>query len=195
MRRRVLSSPADTIKQAPVAERQWRSRLQDKGECRTGIIRSYTDCLYPADLTIAISAFDAALRWLGQTAAEDHAAREALARHIMRRSLGGERDPDRLCDGALVYLGWTASSQNDRQLRGGSAAPHRGDGKAMRNNDKVLLDAEEQLVFGDSLAELKRTRDKLRVAVPDCLLVELLEAKIARTKAVDLPPRPSPWGA
>jgi hypothetical protein len=161
-----------------------------------GTIRSYTGCLYPADLTIAVSAFDTALRWLGQTAAEDYAVREALAKHIIRRSLSGERDPNRLCDGVLVHLGWAASCQTDRHLDGVSAAPHLEHSEpTMRKNNQALIDAEEQLVFGDSLQEMRRARDKLRFVLPDCLLLELLEAKIARTKAVDLPPRLSPWGA
>ena len=64
----------------------------------------------------------------------------------------------------------------------------------MRKNNKILLDAEEQLVFGRSLHEVRSARDYLKEAVPECLLLELLEAKITRmTKA---PPRGvSPWGA
>ncbi len=64
----------------------------------------------------------------------------------------------------------------------------------MRKNNKVLLDAEEQLVFGQSLAEVRVARDNLRQALPGCLLLELLEAKIIRMKAA--PARGlSPWGA
>jgi hypothetical protein len=64
----------------------------------------------------------------------------------------------------------------------------------MRKNNTVLLNAEEQLVFGFKLFEMRQARDKLRAAVPDCLLLELLEAKIARMKATDWP-NVSPWSA
>ena len=64
----------------------------------------------------------------------------------------------------------------------------------MRKNNKVLLDAEEQLVFGRSLADVSRARDHLRQALPGCLLVELLDAKIGRMRAAG-PPGISPWGA
>jgi hypothetical protein len=61
----------------------------------------------------------------------------------------------------------------------------------MRKNKRVLLDAEEQLVFGGSLGEMKRARNNLRAAFPGCLLLELLEAKIARRKQSPF----SPWAA
>jgi hypothetical protein len=64
----------------------------------------------------------------------------------------------------------------------------------MRKNTKVLLDAEEQLVFGRSLAEVSQARDSLRLVVPGCLLLELLEAKISRMR-LRPPPGVSPWGA
>ena len=64
----------------------------------------------------------------------------------------------------------------------------------MRKNNKVLLEAEEQLVFGRSLHEMRRACDKLRIAVPECLLLELLEARIARIEAADHRPT-SPWAA
>jgi hypothetical protein len=57
----------------------------------------------------------------------------------------------------------------------------------MRKNNKILLNAEEQLVFGTTLHGMRRARDDLRHALPGCLLLELLEAKIARTKAADWP--------
>ena len=63
----------------------------------------------------------------------------------------------------------------------------------MRKNNKVLLDAEEQLVFGRSLGSVSVARDKLRQAVPGCLLLELLDAKISRMRAN--PPGIGPWGA
>jgi hypothetical protein len=52
----------------------------------------------------------------------------------------------------------------------------------MRKNNKLLLDAEEQLVFGRSLVEVQRATDTLKLAEPGCLLVELLEAKIKRMR-------------
>lgn len=64
----------------------------------------------------------------------------------------------------------------------------------MRKNNKVLLDAEEQLVFGRSLALVSVARDNLRQALPGCLLMELLDAKLIRMRAT---PKwsISPWGA
>ncbi len=59
------------------------------------------------------------------------------------------------------------------------------------NNKKVLLDAEEQLAFGGTLSEMKRASKNLRAAFPECLLLELLEAKIARRKQAPF----SPWAA
>jgi hypothetical protein len=59
----------------------------------------------------------------------------------------------------------------------------------MRKNNKALIDAEEQLVSGHSLGEMRCARDKLRLAIPDCLLFEAAGGEIPRTKAVDLPPR------
>ena len=62
----------------------------------------------------------------------------------------------------------------------------------MRKNNKVLLDAEEQLVFGRSLGSVSVARDKLRQAVPGYLLLELLDAKISRMRA---DPPGTGWGA
>jgi hypothetical protein len=50
----------------------------------------------------------------------------------------------------------------------------------MRKNSKVILVAEEQLVFGRSLPEMVVARENLRIALPDCLLLELLDERIAR---------------
>jgi hypothetical protein len=62
----------------------------------------------------------------------------------------------------------------------------------MRKNNKILLDAEEQLVFGTVLGNMRQARDNLRTVLPSCLLLDLLEAKIARTKAADWP-HVTPW--
>ena len=64
----------------------------------------------------------------------------------------------------------------------------------MRKNNKVLLNAEEQLVFGRSLPEVSRARDSLRQRLPGCLLLELLDAKIVRMRTAS-PRGLSPWGA
>jgi hypothetical protein len=64
----------------------------------------------------------------------------------------------------------------------------------MLKNKKILVDAEEQLVFGTVLHTMRHARDELRQASPDCLLLELLEAKIARTKAADWP-NATPWSS
>jgi len=64
----------------------------------------------------------------------------------------------------------------------------------MRQHSNILLAAEEQLVFGHSLPAMKRARNSLKRVIPDCLLLELLEAKIVRAKAANLP-APRPWGA
>ena len=65
----------------------------------------------------------------------------------------------------------------------------------MRKDSKVLLAAEEQLVFGQSLVEMIVARDNLRSAVPSCLLFELLNAtaKITRLRKPQSPQ--SPWAA
>jgi hypothetical protein len=52
----------------------------------------------------------------------------------------------------------------------------------MRKHSKVILLAEEQLVFGHTLSEMMVARDNLRIAVPGCLLLELLDARIARRR-------------
>jgi hypothetical protein len=63
----------------------------------------------------------------------------------------------------------------------------------MRKDSKVLLAAEEQLVFGQSLVEMIVARDNLRSAVPSCLLLVLLDAKITRIRKPQSPQ--SPWAA
>src|SRR5215204_422548 len=68
-------------------------------------------------------------------------------------------------------------------------------GASMRKHSKVILAAEEQLVFGRSLAEMVDAGDNLRIAVPDCLLLELLDEKIARTRREKPPVIISPWAA
>ena len=50
----------------------------------------------------------------------------------------------------------------------------------MRKNSKVILIAEEQLVFGESVPEMVVARDNLRMVLPGCLLLELLDARLAQ---------------
>jgi len=64
---------------------------------------------------------------------------------------------------------------------------------AIGNHNAVILDAEYQLAFGHSLPEMRRARDNLRTAMPNCPLLEALEEKIARTKATERLPF-DPWG-
>ena len=45
----------------------------------------------------------------------------------------------------------------------------------MRKHSRVILLAEEQLVFGRSLPEMVAARDNLRSVVPVSLLLELLD--------------------
>ena len=56
---------------------------------------------------------------------------------------------------------------------------------AIHTHNAVILDAEYQLAFGHSLPEMRRARDNLRTAMPNCPLLGALEEKIARTKATD----------
>ena len=64
----------------------------------------------------------------------------------------------------------------------------------MRKHSKVILLAEEQLVFGHSLPEMVGARDNLRSVVPESLLLDLLDSRIARKREE---PRPlvSPWAS
>jgi hypothetical protein len=64
----------------------------------------------------------------------------------------------------------------------------------MRKHSKVILLAEEQLVFGRSLPEMVVARDNLRSVVPDSLLLDLLDARIAQKRVEPRPPV-SPWAA
>ena len=58
---------------------------------------------------------------------------------------------------------------------------------------KALLIAEEQLVFGLLISEVTAARDELRVTDPDCLLLQLVDAKLARMVLAALPK--SPWAS
>ena len=64
----------------------------------------------------------------------------------------------------------------------------------MRKHSKVILLAEEQLVFGHSLPEMVAARDNLRSVVPESLLLDLLDSRIAR-KRVEPRPLVSPWAS
>jgi hypothetical protein len=65
----------------------------------------------------------------------------------------------------------------------------------MREHNDILLDAEERLAFESTLRDMKRARDNLRTALPDCALLELLDAKIARAKAAADWPNACPFSA
>ena len=60
----------------------------------------------------------------------------------------------------------------------------------MRKHSKVILLAEEQLVFGQSLPEMVVARDNLRSVMPESLLLDLLDSRIARKRLEPGPPRP-----
>jgi hypothetical protein len=64
----------------------------------------------------------------------------------------------------------------------------------MRKHSKVILLAEEQLVFGHSLPEMVVARDDLRSVVPESLLLDLLDSRIARKRVEPRPPV-SPWAS
>ena len=61
----------------------------------------------------------------------------------------------------------------------------------MRKHSKVILLAEEQLVFGHSLPEMVVARDDLR-SVPESLLLDMFDSRIARKRVEPRPPV-SPW--
>jgi len=50
----------------------------------------------------------------------------------------------------------------------------------MRKHSKVILHAEERLIFGHSLPEMVAARDSLRSVLPGSLLLDLLNSRIAR---------------
>ena len=58
---------------------------------------------------MAADVFEAALQAVDESvcAHAPHAARQILARYIIERALGGERDPVKLGEGALASLGRT----------------------------------------------------------------------------------------
>jgi hypothetical protein len=64
----------------------------------------------------------------------------------------------------------------------------------MDHRKKVLLAAEEQLVFGRFLAEVTAARNELRQTHPDSLLLQLMNAKLRRMSKADWT-RASPWAA
>ena len=64
----------------------------------------------------------------------------------------------------------------------------------MRKHSKVIFLAEEQLVFGHSLPEMVGARDNLRSVVPESLLLDLLDSRIA-WKRVEPRSPVSPWAS
>ena len=76
-----------------------------------GFIKRFADgAFYPDEVQILVAAFDdawAKLQSSGAPFAEEayaHAAREILAKHIIRAAQRGERNPRRLTDDALLHL-------------------------------------------------------------------------------------------
>jgi hypothetical protein len=69
--------------------------------------------LSPDALRLAADAFEEALQSLPEQARElrPYTARQLLARYIMEKTLGGQRDLVRLREGALAYLTIEASRQ------------------------------------------------------------------------------------
>ena len=61
------------------------------------------------------------------------------------------------------------------------------------SSKKALLTAEEQLVFGSRISEVMAARDELRVTDPDCLLLQLVDAKLARMLLATETVLTSPW--
>jgi hypothetical protein len=70
-------------------------------------IRPYLDGLkFDGETTRQMGiAFEMALASLGATRGSDDPIRAALAQRIIALAKAGERDPERLCDGALRALG------------------------------------------------------------------------------------------
>jgi hypothetical protein len=64
------------------------------------------DVLGPDDLRIAADAFEAVVSELDESTCEHapYVARRLIARHIIERSLSGERDAGKLREGALRYV-------------------------------------------------------------------------------------------
>jgi hypothetical protein len=60
--------------------------------------------------------------------------------------------------------------------------------------EEVLLAAQDQLTFGHSLAAMCAARDELRLALPNSVLLKILEARIVRKRERDAAPT-SPWAA
>src|SRR5207249_2249199 len=67
--------------------------------------------LGPDDLRLAADVFEQALQRVDESVSgiAPHATRQLLARYIIEKALGGERDPDRLRDGALARLNRAAA--------------------------------------------------------------------------------------
>ena len=72
-----------------------------------------TEVLSPDDLRLAADAFEDALRSLPPEAHElkPYTARQLLARYVIDRALSGVRDPVRIREGALAYIGLAAARE------------------------------------------------------------------------------------
>ena len=65
-----------------------------------------------------------------------------------------------------------------------------------RDSQTVQLVSEEQLLSGVDISEVTAARDQLKATDPDCLLVQLVDAKLALMLLPAEPPAPrSPWAA
>jgi hypothetical protein len=63
----------------------------------------------------------------------------------------------------------------------------------MKSKKRILLAAEEHLVFHYAAGDVIAARNALHAVLPDCLLVELLDSKIGRTHAADQTRRSEAW--
>ena len=82
---------------------------------------SRRDILGPDDISVAVSAFEAALGTFGGVVAKR--TTDTLARYIVHRALQGERDADELRNGALSALRRSRSARRASPRGSPSTAP------------------------------------------------------------------------
>jgi hypothetical protein len=76
-----------------------------------------TQCLGPAEIGVAVSAFQAALQAVDERTTGEFSPldlRRVLARSIIEPALRGERNPNKLCKAALSHLGALAAGTPTR---------------------------------------------------------------------------------